>query len=79
MQEAQKITVAGAELKETSEAINDLQQKTLLLHGKLTATLAKEQKYIGVDYEALTEEEQLSLGAFVNNTLALAELLNKTV
>ena len=79
MQEAQKITVAGAELKETSEAINDLQKKTLLLHGKLTATLAKEQKYIGADYEALAEEEQLSLGAFVNNTLALAELLNKTV
>lgn len=79
VQEAQKITVAGAELKEASEAINDLQQKTLLLHGKLTATLAKEQKYIGADYEALTEEEQLSLGAFVNNTLALAELLNKTV
>lgn len=79
VQEAQKITVAGTELKETSESINDLQQKTLLLHGKLSDALVREQKYHGADYETLAEEEQLGLGAFVNNTLALAELLNKTV
>ena len=79
IQEAQKITIAGAELKETSESINDLHQKTLLLHGKLSDALTREQKYHGADYETLTEEEQLGLGAVVNNTLALAELLNKTV
>ena len=79
VQEAQKITVAGTELKETSESINDLQQKTLLLHGKLSDALVREQKYHGADYETLAEEEQLGMGAFVNNTLALAELLNKTV
>ena len=33
----------------------------------------------GLDYSQFTDEEKLQLGAFVNNTFALAELINKEV
>ena len=79
VEEAEKITLAGAELRETNEAIDKLQEKTLLLQGRLADAIEREQKHCGADYMALTEEEQLGLGTLVNNTLALAQLLNETV
>lgn len=79
VEEAEKITLAGAELRETNEAIGKLQEKTLLLQGRLADAIEREQKHCGADYMALTEEEQLGLGTLVNNTLALAQLLNETV
>ena len=79
MEDAKKITMAGAELKETSEVIKDLHNKTSALNNNLSEKLVDSQKYYDADYELLTEEEQTDLGTIVNNTLALAELLNKTV
>ena len=49
VEEAEKITLAGAELRETNEAIDKLQEKTLLLQGRLADAIEREQKHCGVD------------------------------
>lgn len=77
--EAKTITMAGAELNETIAVIDNLRMETDLLMGKLKSQLVAFSDTAGSDYETLSTDVQLGLGSMVNNTLSLAELLNKTV
>ena len=53
--------------------INDLRYKLIHAESQL-----REDVY-GADYMSLSEDAKLALGALVNNSLSLAELLNKTI
>ena len=53
--------------------INDLRYKLIHAESQL-----REDVY-GADYMSLSEDAKLALGALVNNTLSLSELLNKTI
>lgn len=79
IEEAKTITMAGAELNEIYAIIGNLRKETELLLDKL---LSQYEKFVGIeetDYYSLSEDVQIGLGSMVNNTLSLAELLNKTV
>lgn len=79
IEEAKKISIAGAQLNEAEAKISTLIEETDLL----LENLAKEHRAVinlhGVNYAELSSENQLHLGSLVNTTLALAEMLNKTV
>ena len=77
--EAKEITVAGAELNEMSEKIRYLMDETVMLSDKLREAAAENMSLKGTDYQNLSQGEQYRLGTMVNNTLSLAELLNKTL
>lgn len=77
--EARKITEAGAELKEASAKIQHLTDETVMLMGALRDMAAANQSLKGANYLDLSEPEQYQLGTMVNNTLSLAQLLNKTL
>lgn len=77
--EAKTITMAGAELNETVAVIDNLKKETDLLMSNLNKQYGVFSIVAGSDYKSLSTEDQLGLGAMVNNTLSLAELLNKTV
>lgn len=79
IEEAKKITVAGAELHETSAKIQHLTNETMMLMNGLQDMAQANKSLKGANYLELTEEEQYRLGTMVNNTLSLAELLNKTI
>lgn len=79
IEEAQKITVAGAQLNEAEAKISNLIRET----DSLLENLAEEHRAVinlhGANYAEMPEADRLHLGALVNTTLALAEMLNKTV
>lgn len=79
IEEAKKISIAGAQLNEAEAGISSLIRETDLL----LENLAQEHRAVinlhGVNYAELSPENQLHLGSLVNTTLALAEMLNKTV
>ena len=77
--EAKKITMAGAELKEASAKIQHLTDETVLLMDALRDAVTASQSLKGTNYLDLSEPEQYQLGAMVNNTLSLAQMLNKTL
>lgn len=77
--EAKKITIAGAELSETSAKIQHLTDETVALMDALRDIAQANRPLKGANYLELSEDEQYQLGTMVNNTLALAELLNKTI
>lgn len=77
--EAKRITVAGAELNEASAKIQHLTDETVMLMDALRDTAAANRSLKGANYLDLSEAEQYQLGTMVNNTLSLAQLLNKTV
>lgn len=79
MEEAKKITVAAALLKETSAKVDDLREKTMILRDALQAMYKNDTQYLNADYAALDSSDKLALGTLVNNTLSLAEMLNKVV
>lgn len=79
IEEAKTITMAGAELNETVAVVDNLKNETELVLARLTSLYEEYSKYAGEDYRAIHEDVKLGLGAMVNNTLSLAELLNKTV
>ena len=79
MAEAKKMTIASAMLKEAGIKIDDLHEKTVILKDALHAMYQNNIQYLNADYTALSESAKLSLGTLVNNTLSLAELLNKVV
>lgn len=79
IEEAKTITFAGAQLKETGAIIEQLSEKTKSLLDLLENQLIELRSQKGSDYGDLTSDEQLQLGALVNNTLSLSEMLNKTV
>jgi len=77
--EAKQITVAGAQLNESSAKIRNLNVETVKLFEALRESAAANQPLKGADYLALSDGEKYQLGALVNNTLTVAELLNKTI
>lgn len=77
--EAKKITMAGAELSETSAKIQHLTDETVMLMDALRDMTQANRPLRGSNYLELSEDEQYRLGTMVNNTLTLAELLNKTI
>lgn len=76
---AKKITVAGAEANEASAKIQQLTDKTIMLMEALTDLIHANRYLKGSNYLDLSEDEQYRLGTLVNNTLTLAEMLNKTI
>ena len=77
--EAKKITIAGAQVNETSARIQQLTDETVMLMDALRDMTQANRALKGANYLELTEEEQYRLGTMVNNTLTLAEMLNKTI
>lgn len=77
--EAKKITIAGAELSETSAKIQHLTDETVALMDALRDIAQANRPLKGANYLELSEDEQYRLGTMVNNTLVLAEMLNKTI
>lgn len=77
--EAKKITMAGAELHEACAKIQHLTDETVVLMDALQDMAQANRPLKGANYPELSEDEQYQLGTMVNNTLTLAELLNKTI
>ena len=77
--EAKKITIAGAEVNETTAKIQHLTDETVLLMDALRDMAQANRPLKGSNYLELSEDKQYRLGTMVNNTLTLAELLNKTI
>ena len=77
--EAKKITIAGAEVDATSAQIQHLMDETVMLMDSLRDMVQVNWTLKGTNYLELSEDEQYRLGTMVNNTLALAEMLNKTI
>lgn len=77
--EAKKITIAGAEVSETTAKIQHLTDETVMLMDALKDMTQANRPLKGANYLELSEDEQYQLGTMVNNTLTLAELLNKTI
>ena len=77
--EAKKITFAGAEVNESSAKIQHLIDETVMLMDDLRDMSRANTLLRDANYLELSEKEQYRLGAMVNSTLALAEMLNKTI
>ena len=77
--EAKKITIAGAEVNETTAKIQHLTDETVMLMDALRDMAQANRPLKGSNYLELSEDKQYRLGTMVNNTLTLAELLNKTI
>lgn len=77
--EAKKITIAGAEVNESSAKIQHLIDETVMLMDDLRDMSRANTLLRDANYLELSEKEQYCLGAMVNSTLALAEMLNKTI
>ncbi len=77
--EAKKVTIAGAEVNESSAKIQQLTDETVMLMDSLRDMTQGNRTLKGANYLDLSEDEQYRLGTMVNNTLTLAELLNKTI
>lgn len=79
LEEAKQIMMARNELDNTSEKVQTLTQETDVLLQNLTEKTVQIKQYRDIDYSLLRDEERIVLGTAVNNTLALAVLVNKTV
>lgn len=79
IEEAKKITKAGAELHQLGAKIDQLKKKTDMFKRALQDMYTGNYGLQGANYLDLTEEEQYRLGTMVNNTLTLAQMLNVTV
>ena len=79
MEETKEIVEASNMLKATNEKIQSLIEKTRILYTDMEKQKKKIAKYLNADFMELQQEDKRYLGSVVNNTLALAELLNKSV
>ena len=79
VEEAKKIEAARGDLDNTTEKVKQISVETRALSDKLTDQIEHSRKYENADYSALAYETQMLLGTLVNNTLALAVLVNRTV
>lgn len=79
VEEAKKITIAGAELHEATAKINQLIEKTELMTSQLELTFTESEYMRSTNYIELSADEKFRLGSLVNNTLSLTQLLNETV
>ena len=79
VEEAKNIAKARETLDEVTEKVNALITKTNTIYNDLNSQHKRIESFMNKDYLMLTEDEQSYLGATVNNTLSLAELINKNV
>lgn len=79
LEEAKKVTIAGAELRESCVKAQDLDERTDRLYKDLQLSLDECHSIDGADYSSLSTDWQYKLGSLVNNSLSLAMLLNETV
>lgn len=77
--EAKKITLAGADVNEACAKIRHLADETAMLTKDLQEMLDDNSPLKDANYLELSEDKQYQLGAMINNTLALAAMLNKTI
>lgn len=78
--EEREIRNASGHLRETTGKICHLSEETvMLLYGKVDKSYELLLEYFGRNYEEIEEAVQYRLGAMVNQTLSLSELLNRTV
>jgi hypothetical protein len=77
--EAKKVTVAGALINEPGAIVSNLHNETTLLLNNIKDQFDEATKLHAKNYTSLSEDKQLLLGTLVNNTLSIAEMLNKTV
>jgi len=77
IEEAKEINLTEAELRKTGEFISNIYNETTLLMSNIDMQLDKAKQLNGNIYLSLSNDERLLLGALVNNTLSLAEILNK--
>lgn len=79
IEEAKSITICGAKLDETGLVITNIHNETALLLDNVKSQLNRATQLSGHNYASMSDDEQLLLGTLVNNTLSLAEMLNKMV
>lgn len=78
-EEERDIERATEQLRETDGKVECLSKETVTLYGRLNKLYGTLQKYEEMDYLELKDEVQYQMGSLVNDTLALSEMLNKTV
>lgn len=76
--DAKSLNTATAQLRRKGAEITDIHKKTSLIYTKLTQQVTIARPVFGRDYKDMSGDEKRQLGAIVNNTLSLAEMLNKT-
>lgn len=79
VEEAKMIEVYRGDLDNTTEKVKTISKETQALSDELTKQVEQSRKFENADYQALEHEAQMLLGTLVNNTLALAVLVNRTV
>lgn len=79
VEEAKNITTAREALDEAVDKVVSLRSKTGIIYNDLNLQKSKINTYKNIDYLSLAESDKEFLGALVNNTLSLSELLNKTI
>jgi len=79
IEEAKRITIAGAQLHESEAIVAQINNETDLLFTNTKMQFLHANDFHNADYQSLSDENQLLLGALVNNTMSLAQLLNKIV
>ena len=78
-EEATEVTKATEQLYETCAVISHIHAETVELMGRVSEQFKSLELLKDCSYVELSNDEQLQLGALINNTLALAEMLNKVV
>lgn len=66
-------------LKELTAQVHDLVEKTVSLKEQLSGQFTRSMRFFNCNYTELEESQRKELGALVNNTKALASLINITV
>ncbi len=79
VEEAKNISKAREALDETTEKVKAVRTKTETLYNDMEKDHDKIMSFMNKDYSSLESEQQLYLGALVNNTFSLSVLLNETV
>lgn len=79
VEEAKKIARCRADIVNSNEKIRNLIDETETLYYDLNGQYNNLAYLKDADFTALSNDIQIRLGTLVNNTLSLAELLNKTV
>lgn len=66
-------------IKEKTEELHNILAETVTLREALGNSYRDSMKLFGADYNALGDEDKMTLGALVNNTKALSALFQKTI
>lgn len=78
-EEIKRLKNCAEYLKEADAKIEFLRTRTESLSQQLSKSFSRLKRLQGKDYLSLSEKQRLLLGSLVNNTNALAALLNETV